>query len=659
MRIKFLNTIGARLVIWFLILSLVPLSGISLFNYFTTRNNMTNNALDNMQDTVNLTANAMDDWLNEKVNVLQTLSENPVFASGDKAQIADFLKRQSSATPYAENLTWADSTGQAVNSLGVTLNVSDRDYFKTAMQGQVAFSSLMVSKSTNNNVVSVAIPLKGSKDPSVLAMLLKTETLIKLIDVAKYGDSGYSFMFDNAGVVMADPDRSKILKLNVTKSDSESLNQLSQKMLQTKQGNGEYTYGGVLNEAVYTAIPKAGWVLALTVPRNEFYGFTSQLLYTSLVIGLGVALIIALLAFFISRQISKPIVTLAKQTDIIATGNLNVNISDKFFGELGILGGSLRTMTENLRNIVHQVRESASDIAASAQELSASTEESTSSVEQVANSVEEMAKGASTQAASCQQVAQMVNQVATVVEEVNSRISKMAEGQKTAQASINEGLKAVENQDEKMQENLVVSQQVASAIDHLVKQSEEVGVILNTISNIAEQTNLLALNAAIEAARAGENGRGFAVVADEVRKLAEGSQQATGEIAKIVQGIKNGAQEAFNQTAKAKMVVEAQQVAVAHTNGSFKNISETVQNTAERIQEIKASSEQIDKHIKGISEIIESIASVAEENAAGAEEVAASTEELGATTEEIAASANTLASLGQQLEKAASIFKIV
>ncbi len=88
------------------------------------------------------------------------------------------------------------------------------------------------------------------------------------------------------------------------------------------------------------------------------------------------------------------------------------------------------------------------------------------------------------------------------------------------------------------------SQRTETIVTSLFDAAGKIGSVVKLINNIASQTNLLALNATIEAARAGEAGRGFAVVATEVKTLAKQSAQATEEIARQVDAIRQATKEA-------------------------------------------------------------------------------------------------------------------
>lgn len=102
-----------------------------------------------------------------------------------------------------------------------------------------------------------------------------------------------------------------------------------------------------------------------------------------------------------------------------------------------------------------------------------------------------------------------------------------------------EGRDAAEHAAEGMSQVREMAIQSVKKMKRLGESSQEIGEIVQMVSDFTSQTNLLALNAAIEAARAGENGRGFAIVAQEIRNLANGSAEATKQIHARIKGVQN------------------------------------------------------------------------------------------------------------------------
>lgn len=102
-----------------------------------------------------------------------------------------------------------------------------------------------------------------------------------------------------------------------------------------------------------------------------------------------------------------------------------------------------------------------------------------------------------------------------------------------------DGIEKMIKQQIQLEKNLELLANLNLKVDELALKSEQVGKVINIMTQISAQTNLLALNAAIEASRAGEHGRGFAVVADEVRKLAESSSDAAKQIFHIIDDLQN------------------------------------------------------------------------------------------------------------------------
>ncbi len=148
------------------------------------------------------------------------------------------------------------------------------------------------------------------------------------------------------------------------------------------------------------------------------------------------------------------------------------------------------------------------------------------------------------QSAGIQSAGEAVGLITKSIQEVDAGAAQSLQVARRTLKVTEEGTQAVQNTIAGMDEIRQQIQETSKRIKRLGESSQEIGEIVELISDITEQTNVLALNAAIQAASAGEAGRGFSVVAAEVQRLAERSAEATKQISALVRTIQGDTQDA-------------------------------------------------------------------------------------------------------------------
>jgi len=586
------------------------------------------------------------------LKVLASFAKTPLFiaaAKGNDTQAAnamlDMMVAGMTGADYANIFDPQGTSVASSNEKSVgKIKVPDRDYFRMVTKEAKAdvVSKAIVSRTTGKAAVVLAQPIRDAsgKLVGVLNSGMDLESLTNDLAATKIGQTGYAFILDSQGMVLAHPDKSLLMKTDfaTTEAGKRILATTRTAVLAYRDAAGDHL-------VAVTREPKTGWLFAVETPLSEFRAITDAAMRQNILIALGVTLailaaILVLMRAFVLNGLRRCVDFAAA----VARGQHDHRLDIHSRDELQTLGDALVSMNDSIMTSLGEAKAKgeeavaqagrAADALEEAKKAQAAAEEAKTQgllmaadrlqdvMQALTEGSSQLAEEVSTVVSSVQEQERRTAETATAMEQMNATVLEVAKNAGAAAAKAGEarsqaldGRAVVEKSLAAISRVDTVSREVKAGMDALGEKAQAIGAIMNVISDIADQTNLLALNAAIEAARAGDAGRGFAVVADEVRKLAEKTMVATKEVGQSIGAIQIGARDSMSKVDEAtEAVAHATELAGA-SEAALRSIVELVDETSGQVQGIataaeeqSAASEQISRAEEDVSRLSADIA---------------------------------------------------
>ncbi|MCU0559075.1 MAG: zinc-ribbon domain-containing protein [Desulfobacterales bacterium] len=342
-----------------IVMLLVSLLPFGLF-WFLTFRQMDDHIRSDSEALMAQTAKGMvdqiDAWVNSNGALLRMAAALPEIAAMNREQQEPVLKAIHQAYPFMYLVFTVDAAGMNVarNDNQPLVSYADRHYFKEIMAGRALSWQSVVGRTSKVPALVLAVPIRqGNRVVGVMAAAMTVDDVSKTIATWKKGATGFAFLVDEQGYVVAHPQK-KFAEARENLNATPLISAFRSKGWTSNTAafigeNGRPVIG-------HARSTSTGWVLAVQQEESEILATMTMIERFVLALLAATVLLVVAVAWFSARSLVTPIMKLTDAAERMSLGDLNVKVAVESRDEIGLLAQAIGRMQTSLQIAMRRLR---------------------------------------------------------------------------------------------------------------------------------------------------------------------------------------------------------------------------------------------------------------------------------------------------------------
>jgi methyl-accepting chemotaxis protein len=343
---RFLHSISGKLILFFLLLSLIPVGIVGFGVYTQARVAIEQRASGELSRLAAIEANRVESFFASRIMDTQVMASNPDIRSLNPEKVSNALQLFAKQWPMYQGLVITGPDGQSIASnSGKKIDQSKNASFQKAIKGNIAVTDPFVSALTGDLIIAAFVPVKDDQGNVVAtaSTSITTKDMADMLAEASMGDTGEAYLINSQSLAITP---SRFLDQLKAKELVKQRFELEMKLdsLGAKQGlageTGINTYTNYLGTQVlgaYAPLKSLGWAILVEQDTREAFASTRNLQDTVLGIVLILAVLIILISIFVTRSLARPILAVTQAALRLADGDSEQTIEVKSKDEIGAI----------------------------------------------------------------------------------------------------------------------------------------------------------------------------------------------------------------------------------------------------------------------------------------------------------------------------------